>query len=160
MTNSLTFFQVDGAWRDVQEHIPSDVGDIDPQVDDVSAYIDFFPGTEKTVLAGGLTLYVPDYETYGDTELSIAPITGRTINGKLCTIAVGDPVGVKLVADSAWLGMQAQMDDDLFYHVRYRNVTYDSVLQRLPQFAFKAPTTNTAVRLTSPTLVRYDYRGP
>lgn len=155
MTNSLTYFRVDGAWRDVEEHIPS-ISGIAPQINDVSLYVDFFPGTEDVALAGGFTLYVTDYETYGDTELSLAPITGRTILGTLRTIAAGDPEGVELVANSAWL----DLPEPLFYHVRYRNVTYGGAVQRLSNFAFEAPTTSTPVRITSPGLVRFPYRGP
>jgi len=157
MSNSLTYFRVDGAWRDVQNHIPANSG-IAPQVDDVSAYVDFFPGSKLEALAGGMSIYVPDYETYGDTELSLAPITGRTIDGKLCTIAVNDPNGVELVANTDWLGLTG--DDELYYHVRFRNVTYDSAVQRLSNFAFLAPTDDTGVVITSTDLERFDYRGP
>jgi hypothetical protein len=156
MPNTLTFFRVDGAWRDVEQPIPSNAGAIAPQVDDVSAYVDFFPGTELEADTGGLTLYVPDYETFGDTELSIAPITARTINALLCSITVGDPTGVQLVANSAWL----DFGEPMFYHVRYRNVTYGGALQRFNNFAFQAPTDASPVRITSPTLTRYTYRGP
>lgn len=155
MTNSLTYFRVDGSWRDIEEHIPSQAG-IAPQEDDVSLYVDFFPGTEMDALSQGLTFIAPDYETYGDTELSLAPITGRTINAKLCTIAVGDPNGLELVANSPWMAL----DDPLYYHVRYRNVTYGGAVQRLSNFAFLAPTDGTGVRITSKTLTRFDYRGP
>jgi len=156
MTNSLTYFRVDGAWLDVEEHIPSNSTDIHPIVDDISAYIDFFPGTEKDVSELGFTMIVPNYSTYGDIELALAPITGRTIDGTLRTIAIGDPVGLELVANSPWF----DLDEPLFYHVRYRNVTYETALKRLPNFAFQAPTDSTAVRLTSTTLPRFSYRGP
>jgi hypothetical protein len=155
MPNSLTYFRVDGAWRDVEQPIVGN-GAITPQVDDVSAYVDFFPGTQDSALLGGLTLYVPDYSTYGDTELSLAPITGRTMNGRLCTIAVGDPTGVQLVSNSAWM----DFGEPLFYHVRFRNVTYGGATQRLSNFAFQAPIGSTPVVLTSVALQRYPYRGP
>lgn len=155
MTNSLTYFRVDGVWRDVEEHIPSVTG-IAPQVNDVSAYVDFFPGTELDAVVQGLSFIAPDYETYGDTELSLAPITGRTINARLCTIAVGDPIGVELVSNSPWM----LLTEPLFYHVRYRNVTYGGALQRFSNFAFQAPTDATGVLLTKRNLVKFDYRGP
>lgn len=155
MTNSLTYFRVDGAWRDVEEHIPSVAG-IAPQVDDVSAYVDFFPGTQLDAIPQGFTFLAADYETYGDTEIALAPITGRTINARLCTIAVGDPNGIQLVANSAWM----DLDEPLFYHVRYRNVTYGGALQRFSNFAFQAPVDATGVSLTSTILARFDYRGP
>jgi hypothetical protein len=156
MPNSLTYFRVDGAWQDVEQPLVENGPAIAPQVDDVSAYVDFFPGTEKLALQGGFTLYVSDYGTFGDTQLSLAPITGRTIDGKLCTIAVDDPEGVELVANSAWM----DFGEPLFYHVRFRNVTYGGALQRLSSFAFRAPTDATPVVLTSVDLPRFDYRGP
>ena len=155
MTNSLVYFTATGAWRDVEQPIPAN-GLIAPQIDDVSAYVDFFPGTEKLAVETGFTLYVPDYETYGDTELSLAPITGRTMNGKLCTVAVGDPVGVQLVSGAPWM----DFGEPLYYHVRFRNVTYGGALQRLSNFAFQAPTDSTPVHLTSVALTRTEYRGP
>ena len=155
MPNTLTYFRVDGAWRDVENPLTGG-GTITPQVDDVSAYVDFFPGTQTVVLTGGLTLYVPDYETYGDTELTLAPITGRTMEGRLCTITHNDPNGVELVADSLWLNF----GEPLFYHVRFRNVTYAKAWLRLSNFAFQAPADATGVVLTSPDLERFDYRGP
>ena len=156
MTNSLTYFRVNGSWRDIEQPIPHNANVIRPQEDDVSAYVDFFPGTESEALPGGLTLYVPDYETLGDTELSLAPITGRTMEAKLCSITVGDPEGVELVANSAWL----DFGEPLFYHVRFHNVTYGGALQRLSNFAFQAPVDATPVRITSVNLQRFPYRGP
>lgn len=156
MTNSLTYFRVDGSWRDIEQPIPGNVGSIAPQENDVSAYVDFFPGVEKFASSGGLTLLVPNYETRGDTELSIAPITARTINGLLCSITRTDPVGAELVSNAPWMALGV----DLFYHVRYRNVTYGGALQRFSNFAFKAPTDSTGVLITSTTLQRYDYYGP
>jgi hypothetical protein len=103
-----------------------------------------------------LSFIAPNYETYGDTELSLAPITGRTINARLCTIAIGDPEGVELVSNSSWM----LLDEPLFYHVRYRNVTYGGALQRFSNFAFQAPTDTTGVLLTKKNLVKFDYHGP
>jgi hypothetical protein len=156
MPNSLTYFRVDGAWQDVEQPLPQNAGVITPRVEDVSAYVDFFPGTAGEALLGGLTLYVPDYATFGDTELSLAPITGRIMEGVLSTIAVGDPKGVELVANTAWL----DFGEPLVYHVRFHNVTYGGALQRLSNFAFVAPTAATPVNITSVTLERLPYRGP
>lgn len=156
MPNTLTYFRVDGSWRDVQQPIPSNTGSIAPQLDDVSAYVDFFPGTQLVAHTGGISMLVPDYETYGDTELSLAPITARSIDAILCSITVGDPEGVELVSDSEWF----DFDEPLFYHVRYRNVTYGGALQHFTNFAFQAPADTTPIRITSPTLERFPYRGP
>lgn len=156
MTNSLLYFRADGAWRDIEQPIPGSTGSITPQENNVSAYVDFFPGIESEAGVGGLTLILPDYETFGDTEVAIAPITARTINGKLCSITKTDPVGAQLVSNAPWM----LLSENLFYHVRYRNVTYGGALQRFQNFAFKAPSDTTGVRITSTTLQRYDYRGP
>lgn len=156
MSNSLSFFRVDGAWRDAEQPLPSSAGSITPQVDDVSGYVDFFPGTEKEALSGGLSLYVSDYETYGDTELVIAPITARMMNAYLCSITVGDPKGVDLVDNSAWM----DFGEPMFYHVRYRNITYSGELQRFSNFAFQVPGDGSPILLTSPALTRFAYAGP
>jgi hypothetical protein len=156
MTNSLTYFRADGSWRDIEQPIPGSTGSILPQENNVSAYVDFFPGLERLAGVGGLTLILPDYETFGDTEVAIAPITARTINGVLCSITKTDPAGVKLVSNSPWMGLT----ENIFYHVRYRNVTYGGALQRFSNFAFKAPHDATPVRITSTLLQRYDYCGP
>lgn len=156
MTNTLTYFRADGSWRDIEQPIPGNVGSILPQENNVSAYVDFFPGLERSAGEGGLTLILPNYETFGDTEVSIAPITARTINGVLCAITRTDPIGQKLVSNMSWMNLS----ENLFYHVRYRNVTYGGALQQFSNFAFKAPTDATGVRLTSTTLQRYTYYGP
>jgi hypothetical protein len=156
MTNSLTYFRVDGSWRDIEQPIPGNTGSIAPQENDVSAYVDFFPGLQKSAVETGLTFLAPNYETFGDTEVALAPITARAMNGVLCSITKTDPVGAQLVSNAAWMGLGV----DLFYHVRYRNVTYGGALQRFSSFAFKAPTDGTGVRITSTTLQRYDYCGP
>lgn len=158
MPNTLTYFRADGSWRDIEQPIPANTGTIRPQENDTSLYVDFFPGFQSGAVVGGLTLYVPDLEDRGDTELSIAPITARAINGKLCAITIGDPLGQELVSNTPFLGFDP--DDPLFYHVRYRNVTYGGALQRFSNFAFEAPTDTTGVRITSPVLARFPYRGP
>lgn len=156
MPNSLSYFRVDGAWRDAEQPIPSNADSITPQVDDVSGYVDFFPGTQSEALSSGLALYVSDYETYGDTELVIAPITGRMMNAFLCSITVNDPKGVELVDNSTWL----DFGEPMFYHVRFRNISYSGAAQRFSNFAFQAPGDGSGVLLTSPTLTRLPYRGP
>jgi hypothetical protein len=155
-TNSLVYFRVDGSWRDVEQPLPSSVGSIAPQENPTYCYVDFYPGTDKVVGEGGMTFLVPSLETYGDTELSIAPITGRALGSTLRSITRGDPVGVELLSNAPWM----LLGQDLYYHVRYRNVTYGGALQRFSPFAFKAPTDSTPVLLTSRSLPRFDYYGP
>jgi hypothetical protein len=158
MPNTLQYFTVTGNFKDVEQPLPSGTSII-PTVQDVNGYVDFYPGTETEALATGLVVTVADLDLgagmHGDTELPIAPITGRFIEGKLCTVAIGDPEGVGLLANSAFIGVT-----DLYYHVRFRNVTYGGALQRLSNFAFLAPTDTTPVLLTSTTLDRLPYRGP
>ncbi len=159
MPNSLTYFRVDAYVQDVEQPLPSGTT-INPTIQDVSGYVDFFPGDEFGAIAGGLVVYVTDLDlgggVHGDTELPIAPITGRLIEGRLTTVAIGDPVGVGLLANTAILNLV----DPLYYHVRWRNVTYGGVQQRLSNFSFEAPTTSTNIMLSSPGLARGDYRGP
>lgn len=157
--NSLTFFRVDGFYFDVEQPLPS--GDtIAPVLDEISAYVDFFPGGMHNATTLGLQTIVTDLlhpdATHGDTEVAIAPITGRTINGSLCTVAIGDPKGVELLAYSA----PVVLDEPLYYHVRFRNVTYGGAMQRLSNFAFLAPVDATPVNLTGSTLTRLPYAGP
>lgn len=159
MPNTLVYFAVTGHARDVEQPLPSGTV-ITPQVDDVSGYVDFFPGDQFEAMASGVETYVTDLDLGGgvsaDTVLPIAPITGRFINGNLCTIAIGDPEGVALLANSAFLNLA----NPLYYHVRFRNVTYGGALQRLSNFAFLAPVDATGVLLSSTTLTRVPYGGP
>lgn len=159
MPNTLVYFTVTGHARDVEQPLPSG-STITPQVDDVSGYVDFFPGDQFEAKQTGLECYASDLDLGGgvhaDTVLPVAPITGRLINGNLCTIAIGDPQGVALLANSAFLNL----DSALYYHVRFRNVTYGGALQRLSNFAFAAPPTATGVLLSSTTLARVPYGGP
>lgn len=158
MPNSLTYFRVDATVLDIEQPLPSGTT-IVPQLDDVSAYVDFFPGTLKEALQIGMSLLVPDFDrgggVHGDTDIQLAPITGRLINGSLCTVAIGDPKGVDLVANSSVLALP-----ELYYHVRFTNVTYGGAVQRISNFAFQAPTGATPVLLTSTTLARFPYAGP
>lgn len=156
MSNTLTYFQATGAWRDVENPLPSTAGSTTPQIDDISGYVDFYPGIESEALTSGLALYVSDYETYGDTELVIAPITGRIYNAKLSSITVNDPEGVGLVANSSWL----DFGEPIFYHTRFYNVTYNGAQWHLENFAFQALPGAGTVRLTSPVLQRFPYKGP
>lgn len=163
MPNSLTFFRVDASVFDIEQPVPS-AGAIVPATHNVSGYVDFFPGTKTQALASGLVILVADLlhedASHDDTEVPLAPITGRLIDGTLRTIAVGDPKGVELVANTAPVGMPSSGDGALYYHYRWRNVTYGGALQRLSSGAFLAPTDDTGVVLSSPTLTRYEYNGP
>lgn len=163
MPNSLTYFRVDAYVHDVEQPLPSGTT-INPTLQDVSGYVDFFPGDQLEATAGGVIVIVTDLDLGGgvhvDTELPVAPITGRLIEGRLCTVAIGDPTGVGLLSNSAPIGLPDTGLDALYYHVRWRNVTYGGALQRLQNFSFLAPVDTTPVLLTSHLLERFDYRGP
>lgn len=156
MPNTLEYFTAKGSFFDVEQPIPANENSITPLLADIDAYVDFFPGTQMDADPGGIVLYVPDFQDLGDTQLAIAPITGRTINGILCSVTIGDPEGVGLVANSAWM----DFGEPLFYHVRFRNVTYGGAVQQLSWFAFQAPTAPGELLLTDPDLERFTYRGP
>lgn len=157
--NHLSYFTAVGSFYDVEQPNPSGSTNI-PMMDQVSGYVDFFPGTQSSVFPVGFAAYVPNLDhgdgTYGNTLVPLAPITGRMMNGQLCTIAMGDPVGVELVTDSWLLGLSST----LYYHVRFRNVTYGGALQALSNFAFPAPSNSSTLDITSPSLVRTTYVGP
>lgn len=137
--NELTWMTVNGFVYDVEN--PDDSGhSIQPQLLNVSGFIDFFPGTERSSFDGGFTVQLADLDhgdgTHGDTEVPIDAITARLMNGALCAIAVGDPVGIQLLADVPLLGLA----EPLFYHTRWDNVTFGGGVKSLANFAWQATT--------------------
>lgn len=142
--NELTWFNVTGYIYDVEQ--PSDdASSTRPQLLDVSAFIDFFPGTSNSVFNDGFALEISNLDhgdgTSGMTMVPLAPITARMINGALCAIAIGDPVGEQLLANSPILGLA----HPLYYHTRFRNVTYGGAVQQIAPFAWMAPTGQEAI---------------
>lgn len=158
-TNSLTWFTVTGYIYDVEQQNPND-DSIQPVLGNVSAYIDFFPGIQEKPFDNGYAVLIQDLDhgdgTHGDTLVPLAPITARILNGAICSIAIGDPEGVELLAGSTVLNLA----EPLFYHVRFRNVTYAGTNRSIANFAFEAPIDSTPVVLTSPDLQTYEYGGP
>ena len=169
--NTLTYFNVTGYCYDVQQADPTQTSAA-PQLANVSAFVDFFPGTQNGVFPPGYSLLIPNLNhgdgTVGDAEVPLAPITARFLGGSLRSIVVGDPIGVLLLANSPLIGLPI-----LVYHVRFRNVTYggNPVLiqpnqlvqpasQVLTNFAFVASTDTTPVNLTGYNTVRLPYMGP
>lgn len=139
MANELTWITVQGYFYDVEQPDPSATS-IKPQLLDVSAFVDFFPGTEQKPFPTGFYVTFPDLDhgdgTSGDTIVPLAPITARLMNGALCAIAVADPVGIELIANAAILGLV----EPLYYHVRFRNVTFGGGgIEALSNFAYLAP---------------------
>lgn len=158
MTNTLAYFTATGFIYDIEQPDPAGTTGT-PVLADVSAYVDFYPGTESGPFPAGFALLVPDLvhgdATTGNTEVPLAPITGRLLNGALCSIAVGDPVGVGLLANSAFLGLP-----ELLYHVRFRNVTFGGANQVISNFAFVAPVAAGTLDLFASTTHRFEYKGP
>jgi hypothetical protein len=157
--NELTWFTVIGSVYDV-ENPNTNIDSTVPQLLQVSAFIDFFPGNQMASFPAGFSVSVPALDhgdgTFGDTLVPIAPITARLINGQLCAIAAGDPNGQQLLANSAILGLV----NPLYYHVRWRNVTFGGTVQQISNFAFLAPTTAEVIDITSPSLTTTQYGGP
>jgi hypothetical protein len=158
--NTLSYFTATGYVYDVEQPNPAGTS-TQPQLLEPSAYVDFFPGTQVSSFPAGFTLSVPNLNhgdgTIGDTMVPLAPITGRLINGALVGITVGSTFGVGLLANSPFLGLA----NPLFYHVRFRSVTYGGAPQSISNFAFQAPTVGGGtVRITSPSTPTYTYYGP
>jgi hypothetical protein len=158
MPNTLTWFTVTSYVYDVEQPLPSGTSE-QPELANVSAFVDFFPGDHLQSFKGGFSIRVDDLDhgdgTHGDTIVPLAPITGRLLGGSLRSLVIGDPVGVQLLANSAVLGL-----DELVYHVRFRNVTYGGAEQSIESFAFTAPADDTAVNLSDPDLAHLPYGGP
>jgi hypothetical protein len=137
--NELTWFTAVGYVYDVEQPNPGGVTN-QPVLLNVSAYVDFFPGTQANSFPTGHAVLVADLDhgdgTSGDTMVPLAPITARLMNGALCAVAVGDPIGQQLLAGSTILNLASP----LYYHVRWRNVTYGGAVQAISDFAFAAPT--------------------
>lgn len=169
--NTLVYFNVTGYCYDVQQPDPTQLSAA-PQLADVSAFVDFFPGNQAGVFPPGYSLLIPNLNhgdgTAGDTLVPLAPITARFLGGSLRTIVEGDPIGVLLLSNSALLGLPI-----LVYHVRFRNVTYGGnpllitpnqlvqpATQILTNFAIQASTDTTPVNLTGYNTVRLPYMGP
>lgn len=138
--NSLAWFTVTGYVYDIEDPNP-DTSATTPVLGTVSAYLDFFPGDQQSSFPAGYTVLVPNMNhgdgTSGDTMVPISPITGRLMNNQVCSIVVGDTPGVQLLANMAIL----ELENPLFYHVRWRNVTFNQgTVQAISNFAFAAPT--------------------
>lgn len=139
--NELTWFTAVGYVYDVEQPNPSGTTS-QPALLDVSAYVDFFPGNQTEAFQTGFAVEVADLDhgdgTSGNTMVPLAPITARLMNGALCAVAVGDPIGQELLAGTTILNLTSP----LYYHVRWRNVTYGGALQAISNFAFLAPVGN------------------
>lgn len=156
--STLTFFNTSAYVYDVQAAAVDQISSA-MQLANVNAFVDFMPGDVNGPFPQGFSLIVPNLDhgdgTKGDTLLPLAMVTARLLGGSLRTIALGDPIGLLLLSNSAIIGLPK-----LRYHVRWRNVSYAGLSQTLPNFAFDAPTDTTPVNLTGTGLLRYPYLGP
>jgi hypothetical protein len=160
--NELSDFTATATILDVEQPNP-DGTSINPQLLDVSAFVNFFPGTQTGVFPQGFGLQVANLDPTGagapgsgvNAFVSLAPITGRLMGGRLTSIAIGDPVGVGLLANSPFLGLS-----ELFYHVQFTNVTFGGATQALDNFAIRAPATGGVVDLFAETTTHFPYFGP
>jgi hypothetical protein len=157
--NQLAYFTATATILDVEQPNP-DGTSVDPQLLDVSAFVNFFPGTQTGVFPQGFGIQVANLDPTGagsgvNAFVSLAPITGRLMGGQLTSIAINDPVGVGLLANSPFLDLS-----ELFYHVQFTNVTFGGATQALDNFAIQAPTTAVALDLFAASTVHFPYFGP
>jgi hypothetical protein len=95
-------------------------------------------------------------QVVSDTAVVLPPLTGRIWRGRLSTIDSVDSPGVRLAANAPNLGIAGE----LIYDVLFSKVSYNGRPQVLAPFAFAAPTTDTAVCITDPSLERLLYDKP
>lgn len=160
MSNTLTYHTSIGSFFSNVDPVPGTPISTTPEIDDVSAYVKF-----SYRLPQGFSVFIPDFDPGDGSDPANASISfpdrvARLMDGKLCTIEVGDPEGVELVSNSAILGLASRGISDLFIDVAFFNVTVAAnQLGTLDNFSYIAPTDTTGVDLTSPTLVRHQYGG-
>lgn len=161
--NVAQWFTVNGTIVDVEQPNPAG-SSIDPLILNVNAYVNFYPGDQNGAFPAGFAAQVQNFDPTGvgtagtgvNVELPLAPITGRLMNGKLCTVAIGDPVGVGLLCGSTFLNLESP----LFYHVQFTDVDYGGALQALDNFAFQAPATPGTLDLFATGTTHFPYLGP
>lgn len=165
-SNVLTFFPLDGYWR--SEDSPDALGaDGLPRALPLNGVlVDLIPRVPR-----GFSVFVDNLSIDGntgsvghDTSVSFPSRTARIHNGRLSTINVTDTPTISLLAETALLGLTADLlpetDGHLIYDVRFRGVVFDELPQSLENFGFRASTTSAGISLTDETLVRLPYEGP
>lgn len=123
------------------------------------ADVTFFPRVSSGFEARISSLGIVDStgSTMADTAVSLAPIQAKLLDGELVSLDSANTPGVKLIAcDDAITA--ALKSTNLFYDVRFDPLQRGDKVPA--NFAFKAPTTETAVCLTDPDLDREPYEGP
>lgn len=128
---ALTYFDVTGTIKAAVSNSSSDI-DGDPQLQFVTAFVDFIPSVRQVFSVEDGVLY------------RLQDIRGRTsdVDGTLETI---DGSTLTLPANSSVLDLP-----ELRYRVKFSNVTYDGLKdQVIDSFEFVAPTDSTPVDLAT-----------
>lgn len=170
MTTSLTYFTCTGFYYDIESPVTGGTTNADQFKGMTGAFVTFTPRVPT-----GFTVLIPTLDlgsgNTGSAAIALAPITGRiistTIGGspvyQLSTINTVNTPGIQLLANSTpistYLTAQAINGGALIYDVAFTQVTFAGENQTIQNFAFTAPTTNTGVCITDPTLTRLPYQG-
>ena len=152
---TLVYFTATGAFYDVESADPSGSTSALDYENMTGGYITFYPRIPSGMVSYIANLTAPDAVARA-AALALAPINGRIMGGLLCTINSVDTPGVQLVSSS----QAFDLNGPLIYDVAFTQVTYNSAVQHIANFAFPAPYDATGVDITSPTLARSPYGGP
>lgn len=169
--NELTYFEAVGYYYDVESPLTSGTTNADQFNGLTGGFITFTPRvpTGFTVLVTNLDL---GSGNTGATAIALPPITGRIMSSivggesgivwQLSTINTTDTPGIQLLANStlisSYLTAQGIQGGQLIYDVSFSQVTFAGENQSIQNFAFAAPTTNTTVCITDPTVARLPYQ--
>jgi hypothetical protein len=168
----LTYFTVTGFYYDVESPYTGSTTNADQFNGLTGAFITFTPRVPAgfTVLISNLDL---GSGNTGSTSISLPPITGRVLSTtamndasvwQLATINTADSPGIQLLANSTpistYLSAQGIQGGALIYDVSFTRVTFAGDNQTIQNFAFTAPTSNTTICITDPTLTRLPYQAP
>lgn len=146
----LEYFTVNGYFYDVQQPLAGG-STSEPQFSIISGFVTFTPRLPATVYVANLDL---GSDLGYDTALAVTPIIGQITGGQLCSIDIPDTPGVQLLSNTANLGLAGLGISDLVYDVAFSSIVYAHQGYTLGNFAFVAPTDETPVNITDPTLTR------
>ena len=169
----LTYFEVTGFYYDVESPLTGGETNADQFNGLTGAFITFTPRVPP-----GFTVLISDLDlgsgNTGSTALALAPITGRVMGvsagteggsvWELCAINTTNSPGIQLLANSSpistYLTAQGVQSGQLIYDVSFTQVTYAALNQYVTNFAFVAPTDDTGVCITDPSLETIAYQNP
>lgn len=113
----------------------NDSGGNAPEIHRVSGLVTFTPSITEV------------QSTARDSTILLLPIQGRIVNGELC--AIDGTIGVKLVANTSVLGLQA---NSLTYRVDYSRVIAEGKEREMRPFKIIAPSTESTINLNTPSV--------